>query len=226
MPQRRDTALNSPVLIPIAGNFDRKPRPLEREVTTIGRARGSDLCLEANEISTLHCIIYRSADGYRIRDCNSRCGTRINGQSVKSGRLNDSDVVNLGPFSFEFRLPANLFQAESGRTDPAQIAHWKQSRRKLAERALKLRKRVQHGSASVNEQEWAQKAHLLKEKIRCYDQRLRELEEAEEELTAERAQLEREGEEQRQHIQKVEGGLTERLAQADAATHPTWQRLR
>src|SRR5690349_21810542 len=101
MQHRRDALLNSPALIPIAGNCDRKPRVLEREVTTVGRARGSDLCLEANEISTLHCIIYRSADGYRIRDCNSRCGTRINGESVKIGRLRDCDIVNLGPFSFE-----------------------------------------------------------------------------------------------------------------------------
>ena len=79
MQTRRNAMLNQPVLIPIAGNYDRKPRSLDREVTTVGRARGSDLCLEANEISTLHCILYRTAEGYRIRDCNSRCGTRING---------------------------------------------------------------------------------------------------------------------------------------------------
>src|SRR5476649_119502 len=109
MQHRRDVVLNTPALILLAGNADKKPRSLDRDVTTIGRARGSDLCLEANEISTLHCVIYRSADGYRIRDCNSRCGTRINGESVKNGTLHDADIVNLGPISFEFRLPPALF---------------------------------------------------------------------------------------------------------------------
>src|SRR5881275_3184085 len=110
MQHRRDVILHTPALILIAGNFDRKPRSLDREVTAIGRARGADLCLEANEISTLHCIIYRTAEGYRIRDCNSRCGTRINGETIKSSVLRDSDIVNIGPFSFEFRVPPALFR--------------------------------------------------------------------------------------------------------------------
>src|SRR5258708_346375 len=172
MQHRRDVILNQPALIPIAGNFDRKPRTLDRDVTTIGRARGTDLCLEANEISTLHCIIYRTPEGYRIRDCNSRCGTRINGESVKTGLLHDADIINLGPFSFEFHLPAALFPKDGVRLDPLMVEHWKASRRRFAELALKLRKRSR--SASPREHEWAQKAHLLKDKIRCYDQRLGE----------------------------------------------------
>ena len=100
---------------------------------------GTDLCLEANEISTLHCIVYRCPEGYRIRDCNSRCGTRINGDSVKNGLLRNGDIVNLGPFSFEFRLPAELFPRNGARLDPVQVERWKSSRRRLAQRTLKLR---------------------------------------------------------------------------------------
>src|SRR5207253_3097689 len=59
MNSRRAANLSQPALIPIAGSHDHKPRSLDRDVTTIGRARGNDLCLEANEISTLHCVIYR-----------------------------------------------------------------------------------------------------------------------------------------------------------------------
>src|SRR5216683_3034402 len=136
MPTRRNVTLNQPALLPIAGNYDRKPRSLDREVTTVGRARGSDLCLEANEISTLHCILYRTAEGYRIRDCNSRCGTRVNGESVKTGLLHEGDILNLGPFSFEFRVPAALFPGDGARVDPVQVEHWKNSRRKLAQLAL------------------------------------------------------------------------------------------
>ncbi len=225
MQNRRDVILNLPALVPIAGNFDRKPRALDREVTTIGRARGSDLCLEAKEISTLHCIVYRTTEGYRIRDCNSRCGTRINGESVKNGTLRNGDIVNLGPFSFEFRIPTALFPTDGVRLDPVRVEHWKNSRRRLAERALKLRKRLLHAPAgsSINEKDWEHKARLLKDKIRCYDQRLSELEAAEEELTAERQQLVTDAESHRQRIQKVEGELAARLKQADEDIRSRWQ---
>ncbi len=219
MPTRREAVTTGPALIPIAGNFDRKPRSLDRDVTTIGRARGTDLCLEANEISTLHCIIYRAADGYRIRDCNSRCGTRINGESIKSGRLHDADIVNLGPFSFECRLPAAIFPQD--KLDPAKIERLKRSRRKLAQLALTMRKRSR--GVSSNEEDWSQKTHLLKEKIRVYDQRLRELEEAEEELTNERDQLARAAEGQQQRVQTIEKDLAGQLAQAEAEIHERWQ---
>jgi pSer/pThr/pTyr-binding forkhead associated (FHA) protein len=221
MQPRRAAAPNQPALIPIAGNYDRKPRSIDRDVTTIGRARGTDLCLEANEISTLHCVIYRTADGYRIRDCSSRCGTRINGDTVKTGLLHDGDIVNLGPFSFEFRAPPALFPGDSVRLDPIRVEHWKESRRRLALRAIKMRKRLQGGSP--REQEWMQKGHLLKEKIRSYDQRLGELESAEEELTQERQQLAKEIEAHRRHVQSVEHQLSERLAQADQEIRKRWQ---
>jgi pSer/pThr/pTyr-binding forkhead associated (FHA) protein len=221
MQTRRNVNPNQPSLIPIAGNYDRKPRSLDRDVTTIGRARGSDLCLEANEISTLHCILYRTAEGYRIRDCNSRCGTRINGESVKIGLLHDGDIVNLGPFSFEFRMPVALFPNDGARLDPVKVDHWKESRRRLGQLALKLRKRLR--GASPREQEWAQKGNLLKEKIRCYDQRLGELEAAEEELTQERQQLAKETESHRQRVQAIEKQLADRLAQADQEVRQRWQ---
>lgn len=217
--QPRRNIVNQPALVPIAGHCDRKPRSLDRDVTTIGRARGSDFVLEANEISTLHCIIYRTADGYRIRDCNSRCGTRVNGQSVRTGVLHDTDIINLGPFSFQFHLPAALFGG--GRLDPIKVEHLKESRRRLAQRALKLRKRAL--GVSPREQEWVQKGHLLKEKIRCYDQRLGELEAAEEELAQERRQLADETERHRQHVQKLEGQLADRLAKADQEIRERWQ---
>src|SRR5262249_26301447 len=221
MQTRRNAMLNQPVLIPIAGNYDRKPRSLDREVTTVGRARGSDLCLEANEISTLQCILYRTADGYRIRDCNSRCGTRINGESVKTGLLHDGDIINVGPFSFEFHMPAALFPNEGARLDPLRVEHWKESRRRLAQLALKMRKRLQ--GTSPREPEGVQKGHLLEEKIRCYDQRLRELEVAEDDLAEKRRQLARETESHRGHVQTVEQQLADHLAQADEEIHQRWQ---
>ena len=221
MYHRREAIATQAVLIPVAGHYDKKPRSLDREVTAIGRARGADLCLEANEISTLHCLIFRTAEGFRIRDCNSRCGTRINGESIKSALLRDADIVNIGPFSFEFHVPASLFPKEGARPDPAKIEHWKLSRARFAQIALKLRKRLT--GKSPRETEWAQKAHLLKEKIRCYDQRLGDLEEAEKELADERTQLAKERDAHHGHVQKIETELATRLAQADEEIHQRWQ---
>lgn len=220
MQNRREAILTQPALIPIAGAFDRKPRVLERDVTTVGRARGSDLCLEANEISTLHCILYRSGDVYRIRDCNSRCGTRVNGEAVKTHTLHDGDIVNLGPFSFEFRSPPALFPKDT-KIDPARIEHWKRSRKKLAQIALRMRKRA--AGKSPREEEWAHKAHLLKEKLRSYDQRARELEEAEKELSAEREELAHAREAHERSVQAKEGELARQFEEAEREIHRKWQ---
>ncbi|MSU78467.1 MAG: FHA domain-containing protein [Gemmataceae bacterium] len=223
MSKRPTPILNQPSLIPIAGNFDRKPRTLDRDVTTIGRARGSDLSIESNEVSTLHCIIYRSPEGFRLRDCGSRTGTRVNGHSTKNALLHDGDIINLGSFSFEFRQPPALFPMDGQRLDPVKVEHWKTSRRRLAKRALRLRYQVQHAGPSPKEREYDQKANLLKDKIRCYDHRLGELEEAEDELTRERDQLEREIKAQRNRVQQIEKGLADRLADADRQIHERWQ---
>lgn len=226
MPIQRELIINQPALIPIAGNFDRKPRSLDREVTTVGRARGCDLCLEANEISTLHCVIFRTADGFRIRDCNSRCGTRVNGESLKLARLFDGDIVNLGPFSFEFHVPTALFPKENGRPDPAMIEHWRKSRERLVKRALKLRRKLRSRPlASPDEQDYHQKAHVLKEKIRCYDQRFGDLEAAEKELSEERDQLAADMEKHRQRVQAIEKSLADRLAETEREIHEKWQQF-
>ncbi len=207
----------------MAGNVDRKPRALDRDVTTIGRARGADLSIESNEISTIHCILFRSPEGFRLRDCGSRTGTRVNGASIKSTLLHDGDIVNLGSYSFEFRVPTALFPGDGQRLDPVKVEHLKTSRRRLAQRALKFRFRLQHAGPSPKEREYEQKANLLKDKIRCYDQRLNELEEAEDELTRERDQLERETESQRKRVQQIEKELADRLADADREIRERWQ---
>src|SRR5690242_12126734 len=109
MATRRDAGPAHPTLVPLHGNLDKKPRPLDRDVTAVGRARGSDLCLDAAEISTLHCLVYRTPGGLKVRDCGSRTGTRVNGHPVKGTvPLQDTDILQIGPFSFELKLPAAL----------------------------------------------------------------------------------------------------------------------
>src|SRR5262249_17328137 len=105
IPRREAKPLEYAALLPMFGGMEKKPRYIDRDVVTMGRARGSDFCLDGKEVSALHCLIYKAADGYRVRDCGSRTGTRVNGQSVKAGVLGNGDVLQIGPFSFEVRIP-------------------------------------------------------------------------------------------------------------------------
>jgi len=97
-----------PALLVQHGNTAQKHRPLDRAAVTLGQARGCDIELDAPEVSTVHCIITRGPDGLFIRDCNSRMGTRINGERIKEGYLHDADILQVGPFSFQVYVPPSF----------------------------------------------------------------------------------------------------------------------
>src|SRR5947207_11500312 len=108
MPHKRDSQHGQfPSLTPMTG-ADRKLRLLDKEVHAIGRARGCDILIDATEVSAVHCLLYWSTAGFRVRDCGSRTGTRVNGATVKNMHLTDGDVLQIGPFSFEVKLPKQL----------------------------------------------------------------------------------------------------------------------
>jgi len=127
-----------PALVLLFGDADDKSRPLDRDVLTIGRARGADIGLDAPDVSTLHCLIWRNSVGYQIRDCGSRSGTRVNGDLVKESILHDGDVLQVGPFSFRVQLPVG---DKSGLRE-ARYKHVERSRRNLVRLALTLRQRL------------------------------------------------------------------------------------
>jgi pSer/pThr/pTyr-binding forkhead associated (FHA) protein len=224
MNSRRDPSGSSlPALVPMHGNHEKRPRLFDRDVATIGRARGTDICLDAAEISTLHCVIYRTALGLRIRDCGSRTGTRVNGANVKNQPLQDGDILQLGPFSFEVKIPAELAAKRVTVHDPVQLNRLQVSRMHLAQIALRLRRKLHNsGDAAVSE-EMNRKAQVLRDKIKNYDQRLIDLEEAEKELDQERRVLAKEREDHHKHVQKIEKDLSERLKAADAEIRERWQ---
>ncbi len=70
--------------------FDRTP-------VVIGRNTDCDLVLALSGASRRHSAIERDADGWTIRDLDSRNGTFVNQQRVDSRRLADGDRINLGP---------------------------------------------------------------------------------------------------------------------------------
>ncbi len=226
MNSRRDPNGSShPALVPLHGNHEKKPRHFDRDVATIGRARGTDICLDAAEISTLHCVIYRTAQGLRIRDCGSRTGSRVNGANVKNQPLLDGDILQLGPFSFEVKIPADLAPKRVTVHDPVQLNRMQASRLHLAQIALRLRRRLRSACSgdSAMSDEMGRKAQMLRDKIKNYDQRLLDLEDAEKELEQERRVVAKEREEHAKHVQKVEKDSSERLKAVDEQIHERWQ---
>ena len=94
--------LTAPSLNVKYGNAARKQFVLEQGSTVLGRSRGCDVELESGEISSVHCVITRGAEGLVIRDLNSRSGTKVNGERIRGAvTLHDTDVVQVGPFAFE-----------------------------------------------------------------------------------------------------------------------------
>ena len=108
MASKHDDVLDPkrPALVLLYGNTSKKHRNLDRDVIIVGRARGCDVGLDAPDVSSIHCLIYRSTGGFSIRDCQSRSGTKVNGSPVRDAVLQDTDLLQVGPFSFRVHLPA------------------------------------------------------------------------------------------------------------------------
>lgn len=220
---RREANLAQAALVPLFGGMDKKPRPLERDVVSIGRARGCDIILEAPDVSTLHCLIYRTPEGYRIRDCGSRTGTRVNGGPVRNQVLTDEDVLHVGPFSFQVYLPGR--QGQPGPKRPERD-HLERSRRNLGHLALRLRGRYRDllsGPGTEQRADLRRREAELKARIRAYDSRATQLEQAERELEQERAELVKEKETNRHHAQRLQDDLLDRRGEVEQQVQQRWQ---
>jgi pSer/pThr/pTyr-binding forkhead associated (FHA) protein len=125
-----------PALIVTHGETRRKVRPLNREVIVIGKAPGCDLGLLSAEVAPVHCVLVRLPGGWRIRDCSGRA-TRVNGQPITEEYLRDGDVIQIGAFSFQARLPALKEQPV-----PVRVSRLETARRRLVDLALRLRARL------------------------------------------------------------------------------------
>ncbi len=129
-----------PYVVVVYGATKRKCRPLRGDVVVIGRSPGCDIGLVSPEVASVHCVLVRLAEGWRVRDCSGR-STRINGRAIHEEPLKDGDVVQIGAFSFEVRLPAVEPKPVPAATAD-EISHLQHSRRNFAELAIRLRARV------------------------------------------------------------------------------------
>jgi pSer/pThr/pTyr-binding forkhead associated (FHA) protein len=72
-----------------------------RRVTTIGRAKDSDIVIDDPYLSSKHAMIYRRGRRLIIQDLKSTNGTYINGRRIKKPvALKEKDVITMGSRKF------------------------------------------------------------------------------------------------------------------------------
>src|SRR6185503_16485909 len=81
------------------------PRPelvVETDRITIGRGPNADFVVDDDSVSTLHCEVRHTSEGFVIRDLDSEQGTWISGLRVREARLPDETRIALGDTELSF----------------------------------------------------------------------------------------------------------------------------
>jgi len=85
----------------------------EGDHVTIGRAAGSQVCIDLQSVSRRHAAFTLVADGrWQVSDLGSRNGVEVNVSRVRAAVVADGDQITFGPdISVEFRQPTIPDQA-------------------------------------------------------------------------------------------------------------------
>ncbi len=75
---------------------------LEPRVTHLGRGLTAHIRLADDHVSVDHAIIVRHGHVARLLDHQSGSGTFLNGRRVRSARLHDGDVIQLGSVRLQY----------------------------------------------------------------------------------------------------------------------------
>jgi pSer/pThr/pTyr-binding forkhead associated (FHA) protein len=208
-----------PKLILLFGSQEKKSWTLLRDAVTVGRARGCDIALEAPDVSSLHCLVWRTSTGLSVRDCGSRAGIQLNGDRIIEATLHDHDILQVGPFSFEVNVPTTKPIGTS--VLEARCQHLERSRRNLVRLALAYRKRLcdwqQLGDSGAVMFDVHRRASGLRRRFRDFEQRVRQLEDAERGVTRDRELLDCELRERLGRLKKAEQDLAQRKAEVESA---------
>jgi len=88
----------------------RKRLTLDGSPVTVGRFPDNAVVITDDRASRHHCVFEPSTDGWRIRDLESRNGTKLNEERVTEQLLNNGDVVRIGRVVFRFIDPDQTSQ--------------------------------------------------------------------------------------------------------------------
>ncbi|MGF1632353.1 MAG: ATPase, T2SS/T4P/T4SS family [Phycisphaerae bacterium] len=81
---------------------------LDKEAVSVGRQMGNTLMLKDDLVSRFHCVIEQADGQWQLRDLGSRNGVKVNGQPVKSRRLEDGDLIQVGRTQITFDSAVSL----------------------------------------------------------------------------------------------------------------------
>src|SRR5437588_4248948 len=95
------TAMEQP-FISLQSESGQQKVPVTDKPVTIGRHPDNLLVITDTQASRFHAVIGKSREGYIVKDLDSRNGTRLNGQPVKTAKLNEGDVVSIGTTDIRF----------------------------------------------------------------------------------------------------------------------------
>ena len=87
-------------------NGEEKKFKIEKDKITIGRGFNVDLTIVDKLASRLHCSIEYKNGIWHIHDMNSRNGTYLNGEKIKSAELVPGDRLTIGDTNFIFERAA------------------------------------------------------------------------------------------------------------------------
>ena len=79
--------------------------PLGQQPLTIGRHSTNVLIINDGQASRFHCVIEKVAEGFRVRDLDSRNGTKLNGTPVKTALILDGDLITIGNIAMKMVVP-------------------------------------------------------------------------------------------------------------------------
>lgn len=205
-----------PALVVRYGSTPQRVRPLEGDQLLLGRNRVCHVGLSGPDIAEVHCILSRGRTGWRVLDCGSRIGTRVNGQPIKETLLTDGDTIQIGGFLFEAHLP--LERDSASEVNPEQARYLRRSRRRFCRLAMMYRRRLRELGNRPGETDPSarQLAETYRARVREFDQRAQRLELEEQKLNAQRERLEREADSLVARSEEVQEEAERRVADAEA----------
>ncbi|SRR5579883_664105 len=239
MRKQREAAIKpgQAALVITYGNTTSKFHPLDGDLLVLGRSPTCDISLVSPEVALVHCVLQRTTEGWFLRDCcGGRHATRINGRPVRMEKLNDADIVQVGAFSFEMRLPLAHPTPIVGTTPVAdermlaRIKYLQRSRRNLVRLALGLRRKArQAGPLPPTLAELEQQAESLRglqrdyqRLIAEYESRMNDLEKAEREVCDEQVAFHRECTERQTRLDKAEHEMARRQEEMERQLQLRW----
>jgi two-component system, cell cycle response regulator len=88
--------------VAIADGHQSRLVELEPRVTHLGRGLTAHIRLEDDHVSIDHAIIVRHGRSARLLDHQSPSGTFLNGRRIRTAKLRDGDVIQLGSIRLQY----------------------------------------------------------------------------------------------------------------------------